>query len=164
MGHLHYTWIKARSQRPRKQGTTIQSIILHSTDGRKAGDISVLTRGKVSVHWYITRAGDIYHFVEHSNCAYHAGAVADPMNNNDHTIGIELEHFDGNEDWPAIQVQMVANLVAFIRQQYRQLPIKTHASIAYPPGRKVDPVGFPWNLLSRLYKAASREAWIAVAV
>lgn len=163
MIQLPYKWIPAESSvfQQGRNGASVKNIILHSTDGRCAGDIATLTgqdtdagTHKVSVHWYVTRTGDIYHFVDDGDTAWHTGAVSDLVYDNRHTIGIEHEHYDGSEDWPDAQVNSSALVVAFLRQQYPGIGIAHHADIATPSGRKVDPVNWPsqrfWSAISAI--------------
>lgn len=160
MSVIEYIWKPAVSFTPGRT-RPIKSIVLHSTDGREPGDVATLTGPKVSVHWYVTRAGKVYHFVQDADTAYHAGKVTDGTRySNAATLGIEQEHFDGQEDWPSAQVQMVANLVVFLRQKHGAgLVVVSHAQIASPPGRKVDPVDYPWNDLHNYAEAASQQTW-----
>src|SRR5262245_725777 len=135
----------------------IRNIILHSSDGRKAGDLATLTGEDVSAHWYVTRAGEIFHLVNDEDTAFHAGKVTKPrFFSNAATIGIEQEHFDpdpqagrpNSEDWPETQIETVAELVAFLLQEHglnSPDDIKTHAEVAAPPGRKQDPFGYPFK-------------------
>src|SRR4029450_11549943 len=77
----------------------IRNIILHSSDGRKAGDLATLTGEDVSAHWYVTRAGEIFHLVNDEDTAFHAGKVTkQKFFSNAATIGIEQEHFDPDPD------------------------------------------------------------------
>jgi N-acetyl-anhydromuramyl-L-alanine amidase AmpD len=135
---------------------SIRNIVLHSSDGREAGDIATLTGPKVSAHWYVTRTGKIFHIVNDEDTAFHAGKVRKPnFFSNAATVGIEQEHFDPfppakphNEDWPDAQINAVARLTAFLCQQHNlHIPddVKTHAEIASPPGRKQDPSGYPFE-------------------
>lgn len=154
---------------------TVQSIILHSTDGREAGDIATLTGNSVSVHWYVTRTGEIFHFVDNSDTAFHAGKVIDPIYSNSASIGIEQEHFDpdpanghpNNENWPDIQVETVAHICAFLMQT-QGLDIKdihSHQFVAAPPGRKQDPVGYPFQ--EKLFPQIREDMqfkWVAVNI
>lgn len=162
---LKYHWIEAGNQRPRNG--TVRSVILHSTDGHKAGDIQALTEhgGRdVSVHWYTCKDGSIYHFVENARCAYHAGTVDAEQHDNDHTIGIEQEHMDGEEEWGEAILQATGLVVAFLRQQYARIPILSHAAVARPVGRKVDPVDFPWDRLTEIVSAYKGQHISAVAI
>lgn len=144
---LYYKWIAAHAY---KHGRIypVRNIVLHSSDGSKAGDIATLTGADVSSHWYITRTGELYHFVADDDTAYHAGKVTDTSKyGNAATIGIEQEHMDGHQDWPDAQIDKAAQLVAFLLQTYNlqnRTNIKTHAEIASPHGRKVDPINYPF--------------------
>ena len=166
MGNINYTYQQAHSYRTGRH-QSIQSIILHSTDGREEGDIATLTGQTVSVHWYITRTGKIYHFVQDKDTAYHAGHTSKPKWSNDASIGIEQEHFDpgashafpNGEDWPDVQIQVAANLVAALMQRHGILDIQSHAAVAFPHGRKQDPHDYPWDKFSRLVHQAMDVEW-----
>src|SRR5215470_20288157 len=118
--------IKFQRRKPKafKKGRRqeIRNVVLHSTEGREAGDLATLTGSKVSVHWYVTRAGKVFHIVNDEDTAFHAGKVFKPtFFSNDATVGIEQEHFDPdpkkhrvNEDWPDAQIETVARLTAFL--------------------------------------------------
>lgn len=130
-------------------GHRIAGIVLHSGDGASIeGDLATLTTsGRVSAHWYVARDGRIWHMVRDADTAWHAGKAIPGWSNRD-TIGIEQEHVDGRDDWPDAQVQAVAGLVAALRGIYgRGLPVKGHASVCSPTGRKVDPQWYPWDRL-----------------
>jgi N-acetylmuramoyl-L-alanine amidase len=144
-------WFPARGHRRRRRGAKILAIILHSTDGSAASALRTLTTSsKLSAHFLITRTGDAYQLVRIGDAAFHAGRVKSPNCDNDHTIGIELEHIDGVQDWPDRQIVECAALVVRLRQTLGYLPVLSHRSIAYPTGRKLDPVAFPWLLLAQL--------------
>ena len=170
---LEYHFQQARAYKPGR-ALPIQSLILHSTDGRKAGDIATLTGDSVSVHWYVTRAGEIFHFVADADTAFHVGKPTDPKFSNAASIGIEQEHFDPdpqngkphNEDWPDVQVHTVATLCAFVFQQFglAQDAIHSHAQVAFPPGRKQDPFGYPFDTLFGLIQEALHFEWQAVSI
>ena len=156
----------------RHRTMSIKSIIVHSSDGRKAGDIATLTGDKVSSHWYVTRAGEIFHFVDDEDTAFHAGRVNDSRFSNSASIGIEQEHFDpdnkhpNGEDWPDIQIQKVADICAFLFQKHSlsKGSIKSHAEVAFPNGRKVDPVNYPFEKLFQLIDEAMNDDVIAVNI
>lgn len=143
---IRYRWRPAASYRKGRTGP-ISAIILHSTDGREQGDIETLTRGPVSVHWYVTRSGDVWHFVDDADTAYHVGQADAEPHRNGRTIGIEQEHIDGKDDWPDAQLASVAMIVAFERQRFGDIKVLSHASVAYPHGRKIDPADYPWDAL-----------------
>lgn len=161
---LRAKWIAAADYRRGR----ISAIVLHSTDGRKAGDIPTLTaKGSptVSCHFYVTRKGELYQFVREDDTAYHAGIVLKQEDGNASTIGIECEHFDPNddyprgEDWPDIQIRTIAKLIAYLRNKYGTLPVKSHAEIAAPIGRKIDPHDFPWTILGIYVKGEMNKEW-----
>jgi len=148
---IKYKYIQARSYRKFIGNRTIKSIILHSTDGHEQGDVVTLTQGEVSVHWYVTKDGRYYHFVQDNDVAWHAGGVDIEDHSNTYSIGIEQEHMDGEENWPDIQIKAAARLVAFLHQHHnlgQSIPTLSHASVARPRGRKEDPLNYPWPLFS----------------
>jgi AmpD protein len=140
----------------------IKSIILHSTDGHKEGDIATLTGTRVSVHWYVTKTGEVFHFVDNADTAWHAGVVNDLIYSNKASIGIEQEHIDGAEEWPDCQVLTTARICAALMQKYHimQKYIRSHADIAYPRGRKVDPESYPWDKFNKYLEEALKTPWV----
>ena len=156
------------------QEMQIRNIVLHSSDGRKAGDLATLTGADVSAHYYVTRAGEVFRLVQDEDTAFHAGRVTNPkFFSNEATIGIEQEHFDpdpeaghpNNEDWPETQVETVAELVAFLCQEHglnEPDDIKTHAQIAAPRGRKQDPFAYPMHHFTALVTANRQFKWRVV--
>ena len=168
---IEFQYIPAKSFKSGRS-MTVESIILHSTDGRKTGDIATLTGDAVSVHWYVTRKGEIFHFVDNSDTAFHAGKVIDPKYSNSASLGIEQEHFDpdageghpDNEDWPDAQVDTVANLCAFLMQTHdlSKDNIHSHSFVAAPAGRKQDPFGYPFaeRLFPQIEQALAFQ-WVA---
>lgn len=163
---LNFVWKPARSWvysegRP----SSIKAIILHDTRGHKAGDISTLlgyTERCVSCHWYVTRKGELYHFVQDDDVAYHAGLTFKPsLQGNSVSVGIEMEHMYG-EGWPDAQLRKTAQLIAFERQKHgSKLPVFSHATVAKPKGRKDDPEHFNWRKLSEYVKLYSQVVWTA---
>jgi N-acetylmuramoyl-L-alanine amidase len=148
----------------------IRNIVLHSSDGRKEGDLATLTGDDVSAHWYVTRAGEVFHLVNDEDTAFHAGAVFKPnFFSNDATIGIEQEHFDPekkrkNENWPDVQIEKVSQLTTFLLQQHglkSPADIKTHAQIAKPAQRKQDPFDYPFEKFHRQIEENQRFVWEA---
>jgi len=161
-GIIRYHWIPAKYFS--KRTGPIQSIILHATEGTKAGDIPTLVGGdgrKVSVHWYVTREGDFYHFVQDADIANHAGAVNQDAASNAHSIGIEQEYRAGVDTWTNVQIQSCANLVAFLMQKHGGLKIFSHAEVAAPKGRKSDPENYPWNKFHALLQESQIRTWSA---
>ena len=162
MPTIRYRFKEARSFR-RGRIRPIQNIILHSTDGHEEGDIATLTRGAVSVHWYVTKDGRIFHFVQDRDTAFHAGVVVSAAFSNASTIGIEQEHIDGAEEWQSEQIETVARLTAFLLQRHHLDigDIHTHAHVAFPPGRKQDPLHYPFDRFFELVQQNLDVEWDA---
>lgn len=135
-------------------GNKIQGIVLHSSDGSEKGDVNTL-RGndpshRVSANYYVTRDGRVLQFVNDDDTAWHAGQTIDNSRyGNSATIGIEQEHIDGKQDWPAAQVKATAALTAALRGKYGlgQDQIFAHSQVA--PERKQDPVDYPWKTFNQ---------------
>jgi N-acetyl-anhydromuramyl-L-alanine amidase AmpD len=160
------TFIQAKSFTPGKD-RPIQGIILHSTDGEERGDIDTLTRTGVSVHYYVTRTGKIYQFVNDGDVANHAGKTSGTYSgyNNANTIGIEQEHYDRGgkggkygQDWPEAQVQATARLVAYLQKKYglTNSNVFGHSDVA--PERKQDPYNYPWDKFHQLVQQGGGAA------
>ena len=99
---------------------------------------------KVSAHFFITRAGELWQFVSVKNRAWHAGdSFYRGRNNcNDDSVGIELEGLDGGA-FEHAQYESLSVLCAALLQQGAIRYIAGHEHIA--PGRKHDPgSGFDW--------------------
>lgn len=165
MGTISYIWrpAKAKAFKQGRGGHAIQSIILHSSCGHKAGDLQTLTGNDathmVSAHWYVDKGGTIYHLVDNASTAYHAGVVTDVRYSNACSLGVEQEHMDGQEAWPDAQVQATARLCLALIQRYGSIEIAHHADVASPAGRKTDPVAFPSKVFWAEYHRAAAEEW-----
>lgn len=108
---------------------------------------------EVSAHFFITRTGTLWQFVDTDQRAWHAGIshYRGRSRCNDDSIGIELEGLEGNS-FTAAQYEALVNLCQSLTQRYPIAYIAGHEHIA--PGRKYDPgAGFDWSLLQR------RLAW-----
>ncbi|MDR0224924.1 MAG: 1,6-anhydro-N-acetylmuramyl-L-alanine amidase AmpD [Burkholderiaceae bacterium] len=115
---------------------------------------------EVSSHFFITRAGEIWQFVDCDARAWHAGASRwrGRERCNDDSIGIELEGLEGLRFEPA-QYAALNGLCEAIAQRYPIGFLAGHEHIA--PGRKQDPgPGFDWPALARLLAShAATAAW-----
>lgn len=99
---------------------------------------------KVSAHFFITRAGELWQFVSVKHRAWHAGdSFYRGRNNcNDDSVGIELEGLDGGT-FENAQYESLSALCAALLQQGAIRYVAGHEHIA--PGRKHDPgPGFDW--------------------
>lgn len=104
---------------------------------------------KVSAHFFITRAGQLWQFVSCDERAWHAGdsSYRGRLNCNDDSIGIELEGLEGGI-FEAPQYETLASLCAALMANYPIQHIAGHEHIAV--GRKNDPgKGFDWLRLKR---------------
>jgi N-acetyl-anhydromuramyl-L-alanine amidase AmpD len=146
----------------------ISLLILHATAARRPSDFNWLRQGgsmtdpskRVSVQYYIDRAGQITQFVADHDTAWHAGnsrwhGLEVEYRNADGSItpsvnacalGIELENLNtGRDPYPDAQYQAAValsrHLVATHGIERRNLV--RHLDVS--PGRKTDPAGFPWT-------------------
>ena len=112
---------------------------------------------EVSAHFFITRTGEVWQFVDCSARAWHAGASCwrGRGNCNDDSIGIELEGLEGLE-FEAAQYPALAQLCSDLAARYPIRHVAGHEHIA--PGRKRDPgPGFDWPRLRAAVDGAALE-------
>jgi N-acetyl-anhydromuramyl-L-alanine amidase AmpD len=135
------------------------AIVIHIMEGTLAGTDSWFksTISKVSAHYGIGQQGQVHHYVQEKDTAWHAGRVNAPIwalikqtspgsyiNPNFYTIGIEHEG-DDNTDWPQAMYNTSAALIKTISNTWgipldRQHVIGHHEiySLKTCPGNKVD--------------------------
>jgi len=127
----------------------IQGIVLHSTEGNFPGCAYWLCNpaAQASAHYIVTRAGELYRLVPDQHVAWHAGHSW----GNNHTIGIEIEHIEG-QDYPAVQMAAVEWLCRDLISRYSipQGNIKAHRWLT--PQTRRDPTDWP---------DAALRTWIA---
>lgn len=102
---------------------------------------------QVSSHFFITREGVVWQFVDCDQRAWHAGASAyrGRTHCNDDSIGIELEGLEGST-FEHAQYAALIQLCRDIALRYPIAHVAGHEHIA--PDRKKDPgPGFDWDLL-----------------
>ena len=146
-----YSAVKGSYTSGRGGDGQVHGIILHASDGDEKSGIQTLTGHdpdhQVSAHYFVTKDGRIYNFVNDSDTAFQAGKTYGPraQYNNASTIGIEQEHVDGKEAWAPAQVAATAKLVAYLKGKYNLSDddIMGHSDVA--PGRKIDPYNYPWK-------------------
>jgi N-acetyl-anhydromuramyl-L-alanine amidase AmpD len=146
---------------------TIELIMLHSTGGRKPGDLFTLSGNDathpVSCHYYVTKEGDVYQLVQDKDVAWHAGVCRtwNGKNVGNVSLGIELENLNRNGD-PYPEVQLAA-AVALLRAKLTEHRLGIdrvirHADYALPAGRRTDPVGLDWPaFLTRVSLASNPD-------
>lgn len=129
-------------------------VILHQTTSDSAEKaLAVLTdpQRKVSAHYLIGRDGAVFHLVDETQRAWHAGASwwGGTTDLNSASIGIELDN-TGEEDFAEAQIISLLALLGDLRERYR-IPVANylgHGDVA--PTRKADPGWrFPWQRLAR---------------
>ncbi len=102
---------------------------------------------QVSAHFFVTREGVVWQFVDCDQRAWHAGpsSYRERENCNDDSIGIELEGLEG-QCFEEAQYASLTTLCQDIALRYPIEHIAGHEDIA--PGRKRDPgAGFRWDRL-----------------
>lgn len=134
----------------------VRALVLHSGEGSKASDLYTLCSARppmnqrVSAHYYVDRAANIYQLVDDSRRAWHAGTSSylGLTNWNDFAIGIETEHQLG-QMWPDAQRAALAWLCRqlVVKYQIEQRMVVAHRWIAQPAGRKADPTNWPDTML-----------------
>ena len=152
---------------PRPAGVKPSLIVLHSTGGSYNSALNWMRepKSKVSAHFLISKGGVVVQLVDCDRAAWHAGKSAynGHANCNAYSVGIEMEHVDGKDEWPDAQVKVCAELCRLLCSRFGidRRDITSHAAIATPSGRKVDPLAFPWNLFRR-YLAGEPRPHVSV--
>jgi N-acetylmuramoyl-L-alanine amidase len=143
----------------RDPAVPLHYIVLHYT-GMKTAD-EALQRlsdpaAKVSAHYVIDEAGQVFHLVNESKRAWHAGQSfwSGVTDINSASIGIELVnpgHEFGYVPFPAAQIASLKTLIADIIKRHKlnaKAALLGHSDIA--PDRKTDPGElFPWQELAQ---------------
>lgn len=136
------------------QLTAVRGVLLHHTAGPVKGDspsLGTVVNGTKDIDGplsqiFLSRAGEV--IMVSSGLAYHAGkgvwAGIPRDQGNQYLIGIEAES-TGRGDWTTAQLDVYPRLVAAILSRYQLTADRAiaHAEYAQPPGRKIDPAGWP---------------------
>ncbi|HET7228721.1 MAG TPA: N-acetylmuramoyl-L-alanine amidase [Longimicrobium sp.] len=88
------------------------AIIFHTGEGDSAADdIHELTHSGKSSHYYVTRKGKIFQFVDDSRRANHAGPnhYLNRPDWDDFSLGVETEH-NKKQNWPQVQLDAISAL------------------------------------------------------
>lgn len=133
----------------------IDTVVVHATHGRTgsaAGNEARYLRDSpgVSANDLIGRDGTLYEILPDTAQAWHAGAVVDPRWGNARSYGIELQA-STTEPITAAQKATLAWRLLDLRSRYHigAPDVRSHRSIAAPPGRKSDPATWPDADLNR---------------
>lgn len=132
----------------------VELIILHHTSSSASSAIGWLSDpvSKVSADFVVCRDGETVRLNPqvHRFYTWHAGKSSwnGRVDVNKFSVGVELEHVAG-QDWPEFQVGAVAELVAWLGEQFPLTVapgrVLSHFAVAVPKGRKTDPERFPWS-------------------
>ena len=128
-------------------------VILHHT-AQNSTDHTIRTfhneRVGVSAHYVIGRDGKVVQMLNELYRAHHAGVGkwGNDTDLNSSSIGIELDNNGTTDPWPDVQIQALIQLLQHLKASYKipQANFIGHADIA--PGRKIDPIHFPWQTLA----------------
>jgi hypothetical protein len=144
----------------RKDGTKIDKIVLHCTEGSLAGALEEFQKTdsrKVSAHYVIDRNGDIYQMVNDTDCANHC------MGANAGSIGIE--HVGSETDSLAPpQAAASAALIRWLLQEY-QIPRTNIFGHDFTPGYcRPGGTSCPDKLFGPVHSQATIADWVAANV
>ncbi len=153
-GYLNIWWIQSPNFNKRPDGYPIDTIVVHSTVIPTLERTTVAfqrTESQVSAHFSIGRDGSIVQNVSTFDRAWHAGIGKDAAgreNPNHYSIGIELVNLnDGKQPYPEEQIRALQGIIGSMKRRFYIKQIVSHEYIAQPPGRKSDPINFPWQRL-----------------
>ena len=148
MTRAHFTPGRARN---------ITAVVMHATAGKNSyewlrqGGHLTDPKQRVSCHYLISKTGEVWQFVREGDTAWHAGpskwrGLEYAGSLNACSIGIELENLNNGKDpYPKAQIDAAIVLTRDIvqRRNIRLEYLVRHLDIS--PGRKNDPVAFPWS-------------------
>jgi hypothetical protein len=137
--------------------------VIHHTAGAKPGDLAQLT-GPVSVHKYVTKAGERFHLLDDiygaygcgTDPAYKTGILGDPWTKNENlaTLQIEMENL-GSEPFTDAQYQISAEWTANWCKKYN-IPVDRKHIVGHKEISKIktDPnPTWDWNRFLALVNA-----------
>jgi N-acetyl-anhydromuramyl-L-alanine amidase AmpD len=99
-----------------RNGTPIDTIVLHNTDGSYDSCVSWFRNpdSQVSAHYVVGRKGQICQMVEDRNCAWHAGN----RTANRRSIGIEIEAHKSAKGLTPEQKASLVHLCRYLQSEY----------------------------------------------
>lgn len=161
-GKNKVVWDQSPNFSKRPADAVIDTIVLHHTASSALPGVVKWfrnTESQVSAHFTIGKDGSIVQHVSTFDRAWHAGVSVDALgrrNVNHFSVGIEIVNKgDGSEPWTEDQMQAVEHVVSVICRRHPITQIVSHEFIAQPPGRKNDPINFPWERMKRFGKKLS---------
>ncbi|MBM3493199.1 MAG: hypothetical protein FJX72_02570 [Armatimonadetes bacterium] len=148
----------------RPPGAQVTCVVMHATEIESL----IATIGcfraratKVSAHFVVDKDGMVVQMVPVTRRAWHAGrsALEGVAHVNDFSVGIEMiNRGDGHDPYPGSQIEAAAQIVRSLRRRYA-IPdrrVVSHAHVARPMGRKVDPLGFNMRAFREQCRAPAR--------
>jgi|GEM_PF-805822 len=154
-GYMKIVWIQSPNYGERPEGTVVDTVVVHSTVDPTLESVARYfntSKSQVSSHYIIGRDGSIIQCVSTFYRAWHAGRSRDFLGRNDlnnFSVGIELVNLDdGKDPYPQPQIDALRTLILALEYRFPLKYITSHAYIAIPRGRKIDPAGFPWDKLT----------------
>lgn len=143
-------------------GREVRAILLHDTEGSFTTTIGMFQNPKlqVSAHYVVSKAGRIVQMVRDEDSAFHAKgtwdmlpdwlkALPDPVvcsRLNGYTIGIEMELWPGEYEYPDAEYEAVASLLAKLCDVHGLPYDRTHVfGHGEVQADRRDPRDFLWN-------------------
>ena len=166
---LQFEWVPSPNFTP-SEHRAITCLVVHAT---ATSGIESPRRwlcdptAKKSAHYLIGKDGTVLQLVQDKDIAWHAGESEWKGKKwvNHFSIGIELVNLnDGKDPYPLAQLNSCQDLLSELCQDYGVNPIDVIGHKDVAPGRKSDPVGFPFeavrkNLATSLTKEIT-SLWI----
>ncbi len=130
----------------------VKYIIMHSTEtGIPLSAERVIESWSSSglrhagAQYVVERDGTIFQAVDPDLGTVHINIFKTlPGINNDNSIGIEMNH-TGHQDYPAVQLQSVVKLVAYLQERYKVSDENVITHRYAQQGDHTDPVNFDWD-------------------
>lgn len=135
------------NQGRRPIGGAVDAIVLHA-DGspRLSSSLNWIMQSasKVSYHYLVGRAGHVYECVAPTRRAWHAGVseFGGVKDCNNFSVGVCLSNDQKAEPFADAQLEAGARVCAMLMHRFPGITLEritSHAVVALPPGRKVDP-------------------------
>jgi len=145
-------------EKKKRPKSSIKLIVIHYT-GMQSGRESLArlrsTKFKVSSHFLVSEAGNVYKLVDENKAAWHAGISywGKYKNINKNSIGIELVNKGHRHGYKSFKKKQISSLIRICNLLKKKYKIKNryivgHSDVA--PLRKNDPgEKFPWQHLAK---------------
>jgi len=128
-------------------------IIHHTAQDSTTQTLRTFTikRPQTSAHYVIGRDGKVFQMVNDYLRAQHAGvgkwgSVTDM---NSCSIGIEMDNNGTTDPWTDAQINSLCSLLSTLKKKYAIPTANFIGHADFAPGRKNDPLHFPWKTLAQ---------------